>query len=59
MANENVERHSLGHIGGVELCESKGSLAQLAVLLLRVGKPFHQAVLMDVFDAAAAFTRIE
>lgn len=43
----------------VELGEAERRLAQLAVLLLGVGQPLHQAVLMDELDAAAAFAGIE
>lgn len=59
MAYEDVEWYRLGHVGSVEFGEAKGCLAQLAVFLLGMGQPFHQAVLMDIFDASAAFARIE
>ena len=43
----------------VELCESKGSLARLAMLLLRVGEPFHETFLVDELDAPTAFAGME
>lgn len=46
----------LGHVGRVELGESKRRLAQFAVFLLRMRQPLHQAVLVDIFDTATAFT---
>jgi hypothetical protein len=33
--------------------------AEFAVFLLRMGQPFHEAVLMDIFDASTTFARIE
>jgi hypothetical protein len=47
------------HGGVVELGEAEGRLAELAVLLLRVREPLHEALLVDVFDAAAALAREE
>jgi hypothetical protein len=58
-ADEDARRQSLGHVRRVELCEVEGRLAQLAVLLLRVRQPLHQAVLVHELDAAAALARIE
>ena len=49
----------VGHGGMVQLGEAERRLAQLAVLLLRVGQPLHEAFLVDVFDAAAALAGIE
>lgn len=43
----------------VELGESEGGLAQLAVLLVGVRQPLHEAVLVDMFDASAALARVE
>lgn len=59
MTYEDVEGDGLWHVRGVELGEAEGRFAQLAVLLLGMGKPFHQAVLVNVFDAATAFARVE
>jgi hypothetical protein len=59
MLNENMNGKRLRHVGSVELGEAKGRFAKLAVLLLGVGQPLHQAVLVDVLDASAAFARIE
>lgn len=49
----------LGHVRMVQLGEAKGRLAELTVLLLGVGEPFHQAVLVDEFDTAATLARVE
>ena len=57
--HEHGPRQRLRHIGIVELGEAEGRLAQLAVLLVRVREPFHQAFLVDEFDAAAAFAGVE
>jgi hypothetical protein len=43
----------------VELGEAERRLAKLAILLLGVGEPFHQAFLVHKFDTAAALARIE
>lgn len=51
--------NGLGHGRMVQLGEAEGRLAQLAVFLLRVGQPLHQAFLVDIFDAAAALAGIE
>jgi hypothetical protein len=59
VGGEDVDRQRSRHIGVVELGETKRRLAELAVLLLGVREPLHQAVLVDVLDAAAAFARIE
>lgn len=48
-----------GHSGSVELGEAERRLAKLAVLLLGVREPFHQALLVYIFDAAAALARVE
>lgn len=52
-----MERQMLGHVWRIELSESEGRLAQLAVFLLRMRQPLHQTVLVDIFDAPAAFAR--
>lgn len=43
----------------IQLRKSERRLAQLAMLLLRVGKPLHETVLMDIFDTPATFARIK
>jgi hypothetical protein len=43
----------------VEFGEAKGRLAELAVLLVGVRKPLHQAVLVDELDAATALAGVE
>lgn len=59
MGGKDVNGDGVGHLGRVKLREPKGGLAKLAVFLLRVREPFHQTVLVDVFDASAAFARVE
>jgi hypothetical protein len=58
-AYEDGGRNPDGHAGVVELGEAERGLAKLAVLLLRVRQPLHEAFLVDVFDAAAALARVE
>lgn len=43
----------------IELCESEGRLAKLAMLLLRVLQPLHEAFLVNKHDAATALARME
>jgi hypothetical protein len=57
--DEDSGRKTLRHVRIVELGKAKRRLAEFAVLFLRMGQPFHQAVLMDEFDAATAFAGIE
>lgn len=52
-------RNGIGHAGVIELGKAKGGFAELAVFLLGVRQPLHQAFLVDVFDAAATLARIE
>jgi len=59
LLKEHGPRQRRGHVGAVELGEAEGRLAEFAVLLLGVGEPLHQAVLMYMLDAATAFARIE
>lgn len=58
-AQKYARRELGGHLRVVELCKPKGRLAQLAMFLLRVRQPLHQAVLVDKLDATAAFARVE
>lgn len=57
--DEYVERQMLGHVRRVELCEPERSLAKLAVLLLRMRQPLHQAVLVDIFYTTTTLARKE
>lgn len=41
------------HVRGVEFGEAKGGFAKLAIFLLRVRQPFHEAILVYKHDAAA------
>lgn len=50
---------ALRHIGRVQLGEAEGRFAQLAVLLLGMREPLHQAVLVDELDASTAFAGVE
>jgi hypothetical protein len=59
MVDEYMEGQTLGHVGRVKLGEAEGRLAELAVFLLGMRQPFHQAILMDVLYAATAFARIK
>lgn len=43
----------------VEFCEAKGRFTELAVLLVGMGEPLHQAVLVDELDAATALAGVE
>jgi hypothetical protein len=47
------------HIGIVEFGKAERRLTQLAVLLVRVREPFHQAFLVNILNAAAAFAWVE
>ena len=49
----------LWHIRRIQLCKSEWRFAELAILLLRVGQPFHQAILVDVLDGTAALARVK
>lgn len=59
MADEYVEGQALRHVWGVKLSEAEWRLTQLTMLLLGVGEPFHQAILVDELDATTAFARVE
>lgn len=59
VAEEDAGGKILRHVWRIQLCKPEGGLAELAVFLLRVGQPFHQAVLVDVLDTAATFARVE
>jgi hypothetical protein len=56
---EDGGREALRHVRMIEFRKAEWCLAELAILLLRMGEPFHQTVLMDELDAATAFARIE
>jgi hypothetical protein len=49
----------LRHARAVELGEAERRFAEFAVLLLGVGQPFHQAILMNMLNTAATFARTE
>lgn len=57
--DEDGGRDGVGHSRVVQLGEAKGGFAELAVLLLGVRQPFHEALLVDIFDAAAALAWVE
>lgn len=59
VAGEDVKGQGLWHARRVQLGESKRGFAQFAVFLLRMRQPFHQAVLVNILDASAAFARVE
>ena len=59
MADEYIERKVVGHVRRVELSETEGRLAQLTMLLLRVGEPLHEAILVNILNATATFARVE
>ncbi len=59
LPKEERNRQDCWHRLVVELGEAIWSLAQLAVFLFGMGKPLHQAVLMDESDASTAFARVE
>ena len=59
LAQEDWERNRVWHVWVIELREPKRGFTQLAVLLLRVRQPFHQAALMNELDAAAALAWVE
>lgn len=56
---EYVERQSVRHLRVVKLRKPKWCLAEFAVLLVGMGKPFHETVLVNELDASVAFTRVE
>jgi hypothetical protein len=58
-AQKDGRGYAAGHAGMVQLREAKGRLAQLAVLLLGVGQPLHQALLVDVLDTTTALARVK
>lgn len=58
-ADEDGCWDAVRHAWVVELGESERRLAQLAVLFLCMRQPLHQALLVDVLDAATAFARVE
>lgn len=56
-AKKDAPRESARHLGRVELGETKRGLAQLAVFLVGVRQPFHEAILVDKHDAASTLAR--
>lgn len=56
---KHIPRQLRRHVRIVKFREAEGRLAQLAVLLVRVRKPLHEAFLVDILDAATAFARVE
>jgi len=56
---EYVERQSVRHLRVVKLRKPKWCLAEFAVLLVGMGKPFHETVLVNELDTPATFARIE
>ena len=58
-ADKDDGRYPVWHSWMVEFGEAEGCFAEFAVLFLGMRQPLHQAVLVDVFDAAAAFARVE
>jgi len=58
-AEEDGCGYAMGHARVVKFCETERGLAQLAVFLLRVREPLHEAFLVHIFDASAAFARVE
>jgi hypothetical protein len=58
-AKEDPRGEVLWHIWRVQLREPERGFAELTVLLLRVGQPLHQAILVDMLDGAAALARVE
>jgi hypothetical protein len=59
LSEEEGKRQYRRHCFIVEFGEAKWCLAQLAVLLLGVYEPFHEAFLMDKSNASTAFARVE
>lgn len=59
LTQENEYWNGIGHLWRIELGEAKGCLAELAMLFLRMGQPFDQAILVNELDATTAFARVE